>query len=132
MANSDGVHDHAVFKSKVVASVVAAAVPNQIVVIDVRGRETLFIDMTIGVEALDAIQFSARAHKDSGFDVVVATAAADFTTPNAPVNFASGDLNVAAIGSHFVSLDVRGMADVEVKAGSAAGTATVQIDHGLR
>lgn len=89
------------------------------------GREILNISFVVGTANLSAFQVAFRYH-ESGDWVTIASATADYTTPEGPILGASGDLTGAAFGAtvHFLSLDVRGTQSVRFKAAGTSSTIT--------
>jgi len=87
------------------------------------GAEVLSIEMTVSENALDQFEILYQFAKGGTF-IQRVTAALDFTTPNAPVLGASGSFLTAAVGLHWVTLDVKGVYSVQLKAasGNAAGS----------
>jgi len=64
-----------------------------------------------------------RAHS-SGTYFNVASVAGDYTTPNAPVLKASGDLTIAGVASHWLKLDVVGVESVRLQAAGTSSSVT--------
>lgn len=96
-----------------------------VLILGVAGREILNLSFVVGVANLSAFTVEYRYHEDGGW-ASMASAAADYTTPEGPVLGASGDLTTAAFGStvHFLSLDVRGVSGVRLKAAGTSSTIT--------
>ena len=95
----------------------------------VSGLSTLgmSIDNANGGAALSAFAVQFKFSKDDAWRTV-ASAAADFTTPNDPVNSASGDLtSLAANASGTLTLDIRGVYAVRIQATANTNPATVSI-----
>lgn len=96
-----------------------------VLILGVRGHEILNLSFVVGTANLSAFTVEFRYHDEGGW-VSIASAAADFTSPEGPILGASGDLTTAAFGStvHFLSLDVRGLSGVRVKAAGTSSTIT--------
>lgn len=91
------------------------------------GYTTLWVTFLVGTANLSAFTVEFRAHPDGDW-AAIASAAADYTSPEGPVLGASGDLTAAGYGStvHFLKLDVAGVAGVRIK---AAGTSSTIAGH---
>ena len=87
------------------------------------GLETIGVSIrTANVAAFNAFQVRAQI---GGENFTVASAAAAFTTPTAPIIRASGDLTaLAANAAGYFVLDVRGMSEVTVFATCASAGPT--------
>lgn len=116
--------------SKTVAAVTAAASLTTIVDLDVRQYDHVVVHVTVATASLTELEVHARANADANAYAVVADAAADFTTPNVPILWATGDLTTAAAGEHAFAVDVRGWESLRLQAKSG-GTATVALEIGL-
>jgi hypothetical protein len=115
---------------KSVAAKTAAASLTTITTLDVRQYDHVLIHLTVAVASLTGLEVQARANEDANAYAVVADAAADFTTPNVPIFWATGDLTTAAAGEHAFAVDVRGWESLRLQAKSG-GTATVALEIGL-
>ena len=93
--------------------------------IGVRGRETLWLTFVVGTANLSAFTVEFQVHESGGW-ASIAALGADYTSPAGPVIGASGDLTTAAAGStvHFLSLDVRAVASVRIRAAGTSSTIT--------
>lgn len=93
--------------------------------IGVRGRETLWLSFVVGTANLSAFTVEFQMHEDGGW-ASIASVAADYTAPEGPILGTSGDLTVAAFGAtvHFLSLDVRAVASVRIRAAGTSSTIT--------
>lgn len=91
--------------------------------VDGQSHETLWISFVVSTADLSAFTVEYRTHS-SGSYFTVASAAADYTSPEGPILGASGDLTIAAAGAtvHWLSLNIRGIESVRLK---AAGTSSV-------
>lgn len=96
-----------------------------VLILGTRGREVLNLSFLVGTANLSAFTVEFRYHADGDW-ATIASAAADYTTPEGPVLGASGDLTAAAFGStvHFLSLDVRAVSGVRIKAAGTSSTIT--------
>ncbi len=118
-------------RTKLVAPVTAAATLTTIGTFSVPEMETLFVGMVVATDALTEFEVQARASSSDSY-VAVASAAADFTTPNDPILWVSGggtDLTTAAVGNHHLRIDVLGVESIRIQAKSL-GTATVALNAG--
>jgi len=95
--------------------------------IHVRGMDSVFISFVVGTANLTAFTVEYRSHASGGW-FTVASAAADYTSPEGPILGASGDLTIAASGAtvHWIKLNVKGARDVRIK---AAGTSSTVVGH---
>jgi len=96
---------------------------------DVCGRDVMYVDLTTTGDTLSGFSVEYRAHENAQYQTV-AEAAADYTTPIAPVVRASGDLTIAAVGDHALILDVRGIESVRLlvdHAGESAATVVADV-----
>lgn len=93
--------------------------------IGVRGREVLWLTFVVGTANLSAFTVEFQIHEDGGW-ASIASASADYTAPEGPVLGASSDLTTAASGAtvHFLSLDVRAVASVRIRAAGTSSTIT--------
>ena len=96
-----------------------------LVEIDVTYAKVLYVQFTVAVASLTDFNVDYRAHV-SGTYFNVASVAGDYTTPNAPVLKASGDLTASAAGSHWLKLDVEGVESVRLQ---AAGTSSTVVGY---
>ena len=94
--------------------------------INVRECTTVFISFVVGVANLSAFTVEYRMDPNSSQYALMASAAADYTSPRGPVIGASADLTTAAFGAtvQFLMLDVRGVYAVRIKAAGTASTIT--------
>ena len=101
-----------------------------ILILGVVGHETLWLSFVVGTASLTALTVELRVHPDGDW-FTIASAAADFTTPEGPILGASGDLTTAASGStvHWLKMDVSGVVAVRVKA--AGSSSTIAGHYGL-
>ncbi len=85
----------------------------------------LWLTFVVGTANLSAFTVEFRVHEDGGW-ASIASAAADYTSPEGPILGASGDLTTAASGStvHFLKLDVIGVQTVRIKAAGTSSTIT--------
>lgn len=113
-----------------VAATTAAASLTTITTLDVSEYDWVLIHMTVATASLTELQVQARANASAAAYAVVASAAGDFTTPNVPIEWATGDLTVAAAGEHAFLVDVRAWESLRLQAKSG-GTATVALEIGL-
>lgn len=97
----------------------------ELVVIELKNKQRLWLSFLVGVANLSAFSVDFQMHAEGDW-VVIASAAADFTTPEGPVLGASGDLTTAAFGStvHFLNLDVQGVYAVRLRAAGTSSTIT--------
>lgn len=94
--------------------------------VDVSGLEHVMVEITVAVNTLDAFLLTAKGHQ-KGPGLTLASATSDFTTPNAPVIKASGDLTGQTAGSGWVIVDVRGVRTLVISASSSSsGGSTVE------
>lgn len=86
--------------------------------------EVLWISFLVGTANLSAFTVEYCLNDNNYF--TVASAAADYTTPEGPVLGASSDLTTAASGStvHWLKLDVQGVEKVRIKAAGTSSTVT--------
>lgn len=91
--------------------------------IDVANANILYVQFTVATAAFTDFNVDYRAHA-SGTYFTVAGVSADYTTPNAPVLKASGDLTVAGIASHWIKLDVQGVESVRLQAAGTSSSVT--------
>lgn len=99
-----------------------------VLIIGVNDTDTrLVLTFLVGTANLTAFKVDFRAH-ELGDWATLASAAADYTSPEGYVIGASGDLTVAASGStvHFLVLDVGGLQGVRIQ---AAGTSSTMTGH---
>jgi hypothetical protein len=98
----------------------------------VDGLERIFVQFTVATQALDAFIIQARCSADATA-TTIASAAGDYTSPTGLMIKASGDLTgVAAAGSGWFVMDVRGLFEVNVLASAAVDSAAVSIYAGGR
>ena len=91
-------------------------------------RMTVAITETGAANALDAFTVAYMYHPSGGW-ITVASAGADYTTPNDPVIKASGDLTALLTNtSGWAILDIRGAYGVRFAASGAVGNATLTIE----
>ena len=89
--------------------------------INVDGCSVLWARFTVGVAVLSAFHVDFRlAGQDDYFNI--ADAAGDYTSPAGPILGASGDLTSAALGSHWIKLDVQGLHTVRLRAAGTSST----------
>ena len=93
--------------------------------IGVRGRDVLWLTFVVGTANLSAFTVEFQVHESGGW-ASIAALGADYTSPAGPVIGASGDLTTAAAGStvHVLSLDVRAVASVRIRAAGTSSTIT--------
>ena len=93
--------------------------------IGVRGRDVLWLTFVVGTANLSAFTVEFQIHEAGGW-ASIASASADYTAPEGPVLGASSDLTTAASGAtvHFLSLDVRAVASVRIRAAGTSSTIT--------
>lgn len=115
--------------SESIAAQATAATLTTIATFDVAETRRLFLEVVVAAEALTGFAVLGRANASGAF-VTLASAAADYTNPNAPIQYASGDLASAAIGTHFVAIDVHALQSVRIQASSALTNATVALEAG--
>jgi len=109
---------------------VAAAGNTTILQQRVDGLERLFVQFDVATNNLDAFLIKAKAHPDATAVTLYSTAT-DFTAPAGLLLGASGDLTaVAAAGSGWFVLDVRGLHEVTVQASASGGAAAVTVYAG--
>lgn len=89
--------------------------------IDVANAAILYIQFTVAVASLTDFNVDYRADATGSY-FTVASVAGDYTTPNAPVLKASGDLTAAAAGTHWLKLDVEGIESVRIQASGTSST----------
>lgn len=92
-----------------------------IATIDTAALRTLWVSFDVATAALTAFEVQFKPHSNGSF-VTIASAALDYTSPAGPILGTSGDLTAAAVGSHFIKLDVEGVNEVKLR---AAGTSSV-------
>lgn len=97
--------------------------------IDVSGYSVLFIQFTVGAAALTDFLIEYSAVKAAGY-FTAATAAGDFTTPGTFVEKASGDLNSASVGNHWIKLNVKGIGTVKLSAAGVSSTVALFVRKG--
>lgn len=128
MQGVQGVLHSKAHRTESVPAVVAAGTLTTIGTFELAEIESLFLGLTVAVDALTGFEVQSRANAADSY-VAVANVAGDFTTPNAPISWATGNLVTAAVGSHHVLVDVRGMESIRIQAKSA-GTATLALEAG--
>lgn len=128
MEGQQGILGSKSHRTKVSPVVTAAVTLTTIAEFDIPECEQLFGQLTVAVAALTEFELQGRPTAGSSY-AALANATADFTTPNAPVIWASGDLTIAGVGVHHFLMDVRGIESVRVQAKSA-GTATAAVNAG--
>lgn len=107
------------------AVTVPAASNTTILQLPVSGLERIVVQFAVATQALDAFLIKAKAHPDAS-DITLYSAAADFTTPAGLLLGASGDLTtVAAAGTGWFIMDVRGLHEVTIQASGAVDSAVV-------
>lgn len=89
--------------------------------IDVSGFQVLWLELVLTVAALTAFTVEYKL-VGTGSWLPMASAGANYTGPVHPVLKASGDLNLLAVGTGFLKLDITGVARVRIR---AAGTSSV-------
>lgn len=96
-----------------------------VLILGVRGHEILNLSFVVGTADLTGFTVEFRYHDEGGW-ASIASASADYTTPEGPILGVSGDLTAAASGStvHFLSLDIRGVSGVRIKAAGTSSTIT--------
>lgn len=95
-------------------------------------QERLFVQFDVAAFALDAFRILARSHP-SATATLLYSLAADYAAPTGILVGASGDLTtVAAAGSGWFILDVRGLYEVTVQASANGGTALVTMYAGAQ
>lgn len=92
-----------------------------VAVLDVSGFSVMWLEFTIAVAALTAFSIEYRL-SGLGNWLPMASAGADFTTPNHPVLKASGAVNTAGLGNHWVKLDIKGVHSVRIRAAGTSST----------
>lgn len=92
-----------------------------------RNNARLWVSFVLGTANLSAFTVEFKVHP-SGDWLTIASAAADYTTPEGPVLGASGDLTTAAFGAtvHWINLDVQAVYAVRLR---AAGTSSTIAGH---
>lgn len=107
---------------------VAATGNTTLLELSVINTSRLMLQVTPTTNALDAFIIQGRAHPDAVYSTL-ASAAADYTTPNYPVLKASGDLaSLAADAVGWAIINTEGLESIKVLASAAAaGTASVSI-----
>jgi hypothetical protein len=85
----------------------------------------MWISFVVGGADLTDFDVYFKAHQQGG-EIPVATAAADYTSPEGPILGASSDLSVAASGAtvHWIKLNVKGVEMVVLKAAGTSSTIT--------
>ena len=114
---------------KNVSVAVAQAGDTTVLDVNVRGVDKLKLEIVVAGQALDEFKTYGKAHADGAY-VLMASADADYTAPTAAttglgiVERASGGLKTAAVATHFLWLNVRGLDSVKIAAssGNAAGS----------
>lgn len=94
-----------------------------IATIDAAALRTLWVSFTVATAPLTSFVVQFKAHSSGTFDTI-ASVAADYTAPEGPIKGASGDLTTAAVGSHFLKLDVEGVNEVKLRAAGASSVIT--------
>lgn len=109
---------------------VAVSGNTTLIQLPVNGLERICVQFTVATNNLDAFLIQARASQDATAATLY-SAAADFTSPTGLLVGASGDLTtVAAAGSGWFIMDVRGLWDVTILASATGGAAVVDIYAG--
>lgn len=91
------------------------------------GLERIFVQVSVATQALDAFLVQARCSADATLTTLY-SAAADFTVPAGLMVGASGDLTtLAAAGSGWFIMDVRGLYEVKLLASGAVDSAAVTV-----
>lgn len=89
--------------------------------IDATRVSRMWIQFTVAGNALTGFIVQFRCNPNAAFDTI-ASIASDYTAPEGPILGASGDLTTAAVGSHWIKLDVSGLDRIKFL---AAGTNSV-------
>lgn len=92
-----------------------------LVVVDVEGYDQLFLAFTVGVAALSQFVVEARG-RANGVVTIIANAADHYVAPDGPILGASAALNTAAIGGHFLCLDVAPFKEITIRAAGTSST----------
>lgn len=82
----------------------------------VNGRQTLTLSVKVETYALGGFEVWFKHSEDQDDWIRRASAAANYTTPNAPILNASGDLTIQAIGTGWLQIDTRGVYAVQLRA----------------
>lgn len=82
----------------------------------VKGRETLTLSVAVKTYALGGFEVWYKHSEEQDDWIKRASLAADYTTPNAPILAASGDLTTQAVGTGWVQIDTRGVYAVQIRA----------------
>lgn len=97
--------------------------------IEVADYKVLFLQLAVAVAALSAFKVQYRLSGEAPW-LDMATTTGAFTTPTFPVVRASGDLTGAAVGNHWVRLDVSGVHSVRVRAAGTNSSVTMYANKG--
>jgi hypothetical protein len=109
---------------------VPAAGNTALATISCANHERLFVQFSVATQALDAFLVQARCSADASFATLY-SAGADFTSPSGLLVDASGDLTaVAAAGTGWFVMDVRGLYEVKLLASAAVDSAAVTVFAG--
>jgi hypothetical protein len=131
-----GIHAEAVTGALVTSSASAVACPatgnTALLTISTAGLERLFVQISVATQALDAFLIQGRAASGASF-VTLFSAAGDFTSPAGLMVDASGDLTtLAASGTGWFVMDVRGLYEVKLLASGAVDSAAVTVYAGAQ
>jgi hypothetical protein len=113
---------HVFAKNEAVA--VAQTGNTTLIEVDTSRIEKLAVEAVVTGQDLDAFVVQGKIHPESTY-VTLASATADYTTPNSPILMASGDLTgLAAAATGWFLMDVRPFSSVKVLAssGNVAGS----------
>lgn len=126
--------DHLPVKAFRRAANLAVSVPasgnTTLLQIPVRGLERIFVQFDVSSFNLDAFIIGARCSEDAATSTLYSSAGS-YTSPTGLLIGASGDLTaVAAAGSGWFIMDVRGLFEVTIQASATGGTAAVSIYAG--
>lgn len=85
--------------------------------------EYLWVQFVVGIADLSAFTVDFKVHPSSDY-FTIASAAADYTTPEGPVLGASGDLTIAADGAtiYWLKLDIQGILQIRIQAAGTSST----------
>lgn len=98
---------------------------DEVATIEVDGMKMLWLSFTMYNAALTGFTIEGRVHPQGQW-FSLAAASGDFTTPVHPIVKASGNLTTAGTsGTHWMKMDVSGLHEVRIKAGSGSSAAFV-------
>jgi hypothetical protein len=109
------------------AVTVPAASNTALLTISCAGLERIAVQVGVITQALDAFLIQGRCSADAAFATLY-SAGADYTSPAGLLIDASGDLTaIAAAGSGWFVMDVRGLYEVKLLASAAVDSAAVTV-----